>query len=81
MLAVGMVLKYGFDKAETFTANVAQIHGIFYVGYFATCFDLWRRTGWPLPRMALMALAGVLPGLTFFVERKIVAAAQAAVKA
>jgi integral membrane protein len=81
MLAVGMVLKYGFDRAETFTANVAQIHGIFYVGYFVTCYDLWRRTGWPLPRMALMALAGVLPGLTFFVERKIVAAAKAAVKA
>lgn len=81
MLAVGMVFKYGFGKGDTFTANVAQIHGIFYVLYFVACFDLWRRTGWTLPRMALMALAGVVPGLTFFVERKIVAAAQAAVKA
>jgi hypothetical protein len=40
-------------------------------------FDLYRRTRWPLLRLAEMILAGLLPGLTFLIERRVAAFAAA----
>lgn len=49
-------------------------HGVVaYPLYLLTTFDLYRRARWPLPKMVLVVLAGVIPFLTFFVERRIVA--------
>ena len=38
-----------------------------------TTFDLYRRVRWPLSKVTLIVLAGIIPFLTFYVERKIVA--------
>lgn len=49
-------------------------HGmICYPLYLLTTFDLYRRVRWPLGKMVLVVLAGIIPFLTFYVERRVVA--------
>jgi len=43
-------------------------HGWFYVVYLVACFRLWSLMRWPLPRLLLLALGGVVPLLSFFLE-------------
>jgi integral membrane protein len=47
------------------------LHGYTYVVYLILAFDFYRRTRWPLPRLAEMIVAGLLPGLTFVIERRV----------
>ncbi|NKE10016.1 MULTISPECIES: DUF3817 domain-containing protein [Kocuria] len=47
------------------------IHGWFYVVYLFSCFRIWLMMRWPFPQLIVMALGGVVPFLSFFVERKI----------
>jgi integral membrane protein len=47
------------------------VHGYFYLIYLGLAFDLFRRVRWPLPRLFEMLVAGLLPGLTFVIERDI----------
>ncbi|GAA1835424.1 DUF3817 domain-containing protein [Actinomadura chokoriensis] len=77
LLTVGMVLKYGPTDSPEMVGIVSPIHGLFYMVYVALAFDLWRRTGWPLGKMVLIVLGGVVPLMTFFVEHKIVREARA----
>lgn len=77
LLTIGMVLKYGPTDMPEMVAIVSPIHGLFYMVYVALAFDLWRRTGWRAGRMVLIVLGGVVPLMTFFVERKIVREARA----
>jgi integral membrane protein len=77
LLVVGMVLKYGPTDEPAMAGIVAPLHGFVYMVYLAVSFDLWRRTGWPLSRMVLIVLGGVIPFMTFFVERKVVREARA----
>lgn len=72
LLVVGMVLKYLPPRDPTMVSIVGFIHGAFYMVYVVLGYDVWRRTGWPLSKMVDIALAGVVPARTFFVERKIV---------
>ena len=69
LLVVAMVMKYGFDN-EGFMW-VALVHGYFYIVYLVLAFDLFRRSSWPMRRLAEMILAGLVPGMTFVVERRI----------
>ena len=49
-------------------------HGmVCYPLYLLTTFDLYRRVRWPLSKMVVVVLAGIIPFLTFYVERRIVA--------
>lgn len=49
-------------------------HGmICYPLYLVTAFDLYRRVRWPLGKMVLIVLAGIIPFLTFYIERRVVA--------
>ncbi|QEW02231.1 DUF3817 domain-containing protein [Microbacterium lushaniae] len=43
-------------------------HGWFYVVYLFACFRLWSLMRWPLRRFLLLALGGVVPLLSFFLE-------------
>jgi hypothetical protein len=43
-------------------------HGWFYVVYLFACFRMWSLMRWPLLRLALLALGGVIPLLSFFME-------------
>ncbi|HEY0540539.1 MAG TPA: DUF3817 domain-containing protein [Actinoallomurus sp.] len=63
-----------FAHDGTLSNLVGLPHGVVcYPLYLLTTFDLYRRVRWPLSRVALIVLAGVIPFLTFYVERKVVA--------
>lgn len=46
------------------------VHGWIYVVYLVSCFNLWSLLRWRFPRLLTMALGGVVPFLSFFVERR-----------
>jgi integral membrane protein len=63
-----------FAHNGTLSTLVGLPHGVVcYPLYLLTTFDLYRRVRWPLSKVALIVLAGVIPFLTFYVERKVVA--------
>ncbi|MES9607330.1 DUF3817 domain-containing protein [Actinomadura sp. NPDC048032] len=72
LLVIGMILKYGPTDMPALAGIVAPVHGFLYMVYLAVAYDLWRRTGWPLGRMVMIVLGGVVPLMTFFVERRVV---------
>ena len=47
------------------------IHGWFYVVYLFACFRLWSLMRWGFPRFILLALGGVVPLLSFFLETRV----------
>ena len=47
---------------------ILMIHGWFYVVYLFACFRVWSLMRWPFPRFILLALGGVIPLLSFFME-------------
>jgi integral membrane protein len=54
-------------------------HGWFYVLYVGTDFVLWRLTRWSFGRFLFIALGGVIPLLSFFLERRVPRDAYAAI--
>ena len=50
---------------------VGPLHGFLYVVYLLGTFDLARRVRWSLPQLVLVALAGTIPFLSFYAERKV----------
>lgn len=50
---------------------VAPIHGYLYLVYLVTAADLARRARWRLGRILVVAAAGFVPTLAFFVEHHI----------
>lgn len=69
LLVVAMYMKYAQDDDRFMW--VAMIHGWFYLIYLGLGFDLYRRALWPGKVMAAMIAGGLVPGLVFFVERRI----------
>ncbi|WP_183100964.1 DUF3817 domain-containing protein [Nocardioides pelophilus] len=47
------------------------VHGWIYMVYVVIAFVLTQRAGWPLPRFLLMMVAGLVPALIFWVERRV----------
>ena len=48
--------------------GILVAHGWFYVVYLFSCFRIWSLMRWPFPRFILLALGGVVPLLSFFLE-------------
>ncbi|GAB2466080.1 integral membrane protein [Conyzicola lurida] len=69
---------YGFlaltPKEQIVGINLSTIililHGWFYVVYLYSDFRLWSLMRWTFPRFLLIALGGVIPFLSFIVERR-----------
>lgn len=75
VLTLNMILKYvvGVEN-ETFLAfatGVAIVHGWIYVIYMATCYQVWNAMKWRIGRLATMIAGGVVPVMSFVVERKV----------
>jgi integral membrane protein len=70
LVLVGMPLKYLGDN-DTVVATVGPAHGFLFILYVLATFDLGRRVHWPLTRMLLVMLAGTIPFLSFWAERKV----------
>ncbi|KAA9393650.1 DUF3817 domain-containing protein [Kocuria coralli] len=59
------------DGGVNVSTWILIIHGWFYVVYLFSCFRIWLFMRWPFPQLIVMALGGVVPFLSFVVERKI----------
>jgi len=70
LLFVAMPLKYFGDNPAAMNV-VGPMHGFLYVVYLLGAFDLGRRVRWTLPRLLLIALAGTIPFVSFYAERKV----------
>jgi integral membrane protein len=70
LVVVGVPLKYLADQ-PLIVATVGPLHGFLYMVYLVASFDVGRRANWPLPRMGLVMLAGTIPFLSFYAERKV----------
>jgi integral membrane protein len=70
LVVVGMPLKY-IGHNDSVVAAVGPAHGFLFMVYLALTFDLSRRAQWPFSRMLLVMLAGTIPFLSFWAERKV----------
>ena len=80
VLCVEMILKYvlrlpGFtvegDPRSEAARIIAMVHGWVYVVYLVTVFQLWSTMRWRLGRLVTMAAAGVVPVMSFILERTV----------
>jgi len=74
VLCVELLLKYGVgvgDDVLRWISWVPFAHGWIYVLYLVTVLDLWSTMRWRFGRLAAMVLAGVVPVLSFVVERRV----------
>ncbi|MFI6254615.1 DUF3817 domain-containing protein [Micromonospora zamorensis] len=70
LVVIGMPLKYVFDNAVV-VETIGPAHGFLYMIYLVAAFDLSRRADWPLKRMLLVMLAGTVPFVSFYAERRV----------
>lgn len=69
VLVLEMILKYGFDNGAL--DWWPQPHGLLYVVYVAATLNLGLKMRWDILKMVGVVLAGVVPFLSFWVERKV----------
>jgi integral membrane protein len=70
VLVLGMVLKYGYDRPGL-SEFWDQKHGILYMLYVFATANLGFKMRWSPGRMVAVILAGVVPFLSFWAERKV----------
>ena len=78
LVFVGMPLKYLADQPLV-VRIVGPVHGFLYIVYLVFALDLAIKRRYPLQRTALMLLAGALPFLAFWVERRVTRDVRAAI--
>jgi integral membrane protein len=74
----GQPFGFGFADAEplgvlgavNISVGVLIVHGWMYVVYLISNFRLWSLMRWPFSKLILLALGGVVPFLSFIVEKK-----------
>ncbi|PFG33942.1 DUF3817 domain-containing protein [Sanguibacter antarcticus] len=84
LLCVEMVLVYGLrigPDAKRFIAWIPFAHGWIYVVYLITVVDLWSKMRWAFGRLVVMVLGGVVPVMSFVVEKRVHADADAKIAA
>jgi integral membrane protein len=60
----------GAVTAVNVSTGILILHGWFYVVYLISDMRLWSLMRWPLDRFLFIALGGVVPFLSFFVEAR-----------
>jgi integral membrane protein len=71
LVLVAMPLKYLADRPRL-VEIVGPVHGFLYMAYLVTAVDLAFRAKWSAVRTVLVMLAGTIPFLSFWAERKVV---------
>lgn len=72
LLTLEMALKYGLNAGEAVLGDwIAITHGWIYVVYLVTVVDMWSKLRWGAGRLVTLVAAGVVPGLSFVVERRV----------
>jgi integral membrane protein len=71
LLCLEMVLKYGFNGGQPVLGTwIAIVHGWIYVIYAVTVFNLWSTMRWSFGRVIVLIAGGVVPVLSFVMERR-----------
>lgn len=84
LLCVEMVLVYVVKISPDTKSLIAWIpfaHGWIYVLYLVTVVDLWSKMRWAFGRLVVMVLGGVVPVMSFVVEKRVHADADAKIAA
>ncbi len=68
LVCVGVPLRYLADVPQV-SRTVSPVHGLMFMVYLVALVDLARRMGWGARRVLVLALAGVVPFLSFVAER------------
>jgi integral membrane protein len=82
ILCVEMLVKYGVgafvdvDGVMQYVSWIPFAHGWVYVVYLVTVLDLWTKMRWGWGRLATMVFAGVVPVMSFILEKKVHAEAE-----
>ena len=79
ILVAEMLVKYVLQPGDDVLRWIEWIpfaHGWIYVVYLVTVIDLWSVMRWRLGRLVLMVLGGVVPVMSFVVERRVHADAE-----
>ena len=74
ILCLEMILKYVVRVDADVVAWISWVpfaHGWIYVVYLAVVMDLWSKMRWSFGRLAAMVLAGVVPVMSFVLERRV----------
>ncbi|WP_307793853.1 DUF3817 domain-containing protein [Actinotalea soli] len=74
ILVVEMLIKYVLRAGPEVLQWIEWIpfaHGWIYVVYLVTVVDLWSTMRWGFGRLAAMVLGGVVPVMSFVVERRV----------
>jgi integral membrane protein len=80
ILTVEILLKYVVGAPDSLMRWIEWVpfaHGWIYVIYLVTVLDLWSKMRWGLGRLVGMVLAGVVPVMSFVVERRVHSDAEA----
>ena len=70
LVLIAMPIKY-IGGNGTPTAIVGALHGFLYMGYVVCSLVLAERCRWTPVRAVLVALAGTIPFVSFYAERKV----------
>lgn len=83
LLCVEMLLNYVFhaDAVVAYIKWIPYVHGWIYVLYLVTVFDLWSKMRWTFGRLATMVISGVVPVMSFIVEKRVHSDGQAKIDA
>ena len=71
VLVVAMLVKYVGGEPAMVRA-VGPLHGFFYAVYLVAAVDLSLKAHWSIKGTLLVLLAGTIPFLSFYAERKVV---------
>ncbi|MGW6129362.1 DUF3817 domain-containing protein [Cellulomonas sp. NPDC055163] len=84
VLTVEMLLKYVVGVGEDVLRWIGWVpfaHGWIYVVYLVTVLGLWSAMRWSFGRLVTMVLAGVVPVMSFVLEKRVHAEAAARISA
>ncbi|GAA3670039.1 hypothetical protein GCM10022237_32300 [Nocardioides ginsengisoli] len=76
--SLGSLMKYLLTEGSTLQqlgehlGIIWMLHGFIYIVYVVVAFVLAQRARWSIPQLGLMLIAGLIPGLIFWVEHRVV---------
>ncbi|MDQ2588204.1 DUF3817 domain-containing protein [Saccharothrix yanglingensis] len=76
LLVVAMIAKYA-GGTETMMRVVGPVHGFLYAIYLVLTVDLALKARWSIKATVLVLLAGTIPFVSFYAERKVVESVRA----
>lgn len=69
--AMGLVNRADITGGINISLAILIVHGWMYVIYLLADFRLWSLMRWPFSRFITIALGGVVPLLSFYMEKKV----------